>query len=260
MKTFNEAQLSALKLAEITVEYNKLAEVSGDKQVKKFRDKPTAIARTLQLQALVAPYMEAKEVEEKPVVTLTEKEHVALMAIAQNGMDQMGGEEPADLHGDNCSWFDNGDLIQITGMSKHQCSGLMAALEEKGLIVNSEEGVNGEGPDQWYMSDEGIDLAQSLKDEPLPEIKKEAKKASKGNSKTDMNAKIVIAKQRNNQEGSIGEMIFNHIAENADLTVQELVDFMVANYTKPRSNVPVTAAFVINSIRYFVREGSLKFQ
>jgi len=251
MNTYNATELNSLKLAEIVDLYNAYATITGDKQVKKFRDKPTAVKRTLEIQTRLP--------EEKPVVELTDKEHVALMAIAQNGLDGMGGEEPADLHSDNFSWFDNGDLIQLTGMSKHQCSGLMAALEEKGLIVNSEEGVNGEGPDQWYMSDEGIDLAQNLKDQPLPEIKKEAKKGnSKGNSKTDMNAKIVIAKQRNNQEGSIGEMMFNHVAEN-DLTVQELVDFMVANYTKPRSNVPVTAAFVINSIRYFVREGSLKF-
>lgn len=251
MTNYTETQLSALKLAEVTAIYNQMAEKVDAKPVKKFRDKPTAVKRTLEIQT--------KLPEEKPEITLTDKEHVALMAIANNGLDGMGGEEPADLHGDNFSWFDNGDLIQLTGLSKHQCSGLMAALEEKGLIVNSEEGVNGEGPDQWYMSDEGIDLAQSLKDQPLPEIKKEAKKSSKGNSKTDMNAKIVIAKQRNNQEGSIGEMMFNHIAEAGDLTVQELVDYMVANYTKPRSNVPVTPAFVINSIRYFVREGSLKF-
>lgn len=252
MTTYTEAQLSALKLAEVTAIYNEMAEKVETKPVKKFRDKPTAIARTLDIQT--------KLPEEKPEVTLTDKEHVALMAIAQNGLDQMCGNEPTDLLEDNCSYFDLSEMVTITGMSKHQCSGLMSALDEKGLILDTEEGINGEGPDQWVMTDEGIKVAQSIWYLPLPEIKKEAKKsAGKGNSKTDMNAKVEIVKQRNSKEGSIGEMMFNHIAENTGITVQELVDFMVANYEKPRSNVPITQGFVVNTIRYFVREGSLKF-
>lgn len=174
MTTYTEAQLSALKLAEVTAIYNEMAEKVETKPVKKFRDKPTAVARTLDIQTKL-PEEKTASINGEPVTDEEAKNH-------------------------------------LNGLHK--------------AVLSSE---------------------------------KEAKKSSKGNSKTDMNAKIVIVKQRNNQEGSIGEMMFSHIAEAGDLTVQELVDYMVTNYTKPRSNVPVTAAFVINSIRYFVREGSLNF-
>lgn len=155
MNTYSQAELNTLKLADITDLYNQYATVTGAKQVKKFRDKPTAVKRTLDIQ------------------------------------EQLPQPEP-----------------EVTA-------------------------------------------------EPEATTKP-AKKASKGNSKTDMTAQVVIVKQRNNGKGSIGEMMFAYISAN-HVTVQELVDYMVANYSKPRSSVPVTAGFVINTIRYFVREGSLKF-
>jgi hypothetical protein len=33
---------------------------------------------------------------------------------------------------------------------------------------------------------------------------------------------------------------------------------MVANYTKPRSDVPITKGFVVDTIRYFIRNGNIK--
>lgn len=241
MNTYNEAELKTLKLADITDLYNTLAKKADVKQVNKFRDKPTAVKRTLEIQNDVAAKEWEKNVEAKAEEAqqenkirdavakpnkratdpkLTKKEHVALMAIAQNGLDQMGGEQPADLHSDNFSWFDNGDLIQLTGMSKHQCSGIIAALEEKGLIVNSEEAVNGEGAIQWFMSNKGIDLAQSLKDQPLPEVAKTAKKEAepvednvvtlgKNTPKAETSHGILITIVQNNG----GEMLTSELAE-----------------------------------------------
>jgi DNA-binding MarR family transcriptional regulator len=267
MNTYNQEYLNGMKTSDIVGIYNAHAEKLGATIIKKFRDKATAISRTLVMQEkAIEEYEKAAKVE--PTVALTDKEHVALMAIAQNGLDGMGGKEPADLLGDNYSWFDNDDLVKLTGMTKHQCSGLMSALEQKGLAANSEEGVNGQGPDLWYLSNTGIDMAQTLKDEPLPEIKKEAKKPakvkskgnSKGNSKTELSSKVEIAKSRDTREGSIGYMMFGHINDKQEqgLTVQELVDYMVANYSKPRSDVPITKGFVIDTIRYFLRNGNIK--
>jgi len=184
MNTYNASDLNGMKLSDIADLYNQFASITGDKPVTKFRDKPTAVKRTVAIQEIAAPYMDVEpEGEEEPAVELTDKEHVALMAIAQNALDAICGEEPSDLHEDNCSYFDNSEITKITGMSKHQCSGLIAALEGKGLILDTDEGINGEGPDQWVMTEEGINLAQSLKDKPLPEVKKKAKKAEgKGNS------------------------------------------------------------------------------
>lgn len=157
MNTYNSADLTNMKLADITDLYNQYATITGDKPVKKFRDKPTAVERTLKIQDIAAPYMDV---------------------------------EP----------------------------------------------------------------------EPTKPAKKAAKKSTgKGNTKTDMTAKVEIAKGRENKEGSIADAIFTAVIELGYPTVQELTDHVANTYTKPRSNVPVTAGFVVSTIRFFVNEGTLKF-
>lgn len=47
---FEKSELEAKKLSEITDQYNSLSKLIGLKAVKKFRDKPTAISRTLDAQ------------------------------------------------------------------------------------------------------------------------------------------------------------------------------------------------------------------
>lgn len=230
MNTYNAADLQALKIADITDLYNQFATITGDKQIKKFSDKTTAVKRTLAIQEVAAPYMNVEPEAEVEPVTLTDKEHVALMAIAQNGLDGMGGEEPADLHSDNFSWFDNSEITTITGMSKHQCSGLMASLEEKGLIVNSEEGVNGEGPDQWYLSDTGIDLAQSLKDQPLPEVTKPAKKAKKTEDKPVEDNVVTLGKNTPKAETSHGILIAIVQNNGGEMLTSELAEQFAEEY------------------------------
>ncbi|MCP4127752.1 MAG: hypothetical protein GY753_11895 [Gammaproteobacteria bacterium] len=84
----------------------------------------------------------------------TEKEDTLLLAIAQNGCDGMGGEKPADLHGDNYSWFRAEDMVNLTTFSLYQIAGLMASLDSKGFIQD-------DGKD-WFLTTEGIDKAQGL--------------------------------------------------------------------------------------------------
>jgi len=66
MNTYNQAELSNLKIADITALYNDFATVTGAKQIKKFSDKTTAIKRTLQIQEIAAPYF---DVEPEPEAT-----------------------------------------------------------------------------------------------------------------------------------------------------------------------------------------------
>jgi len=54
MKLYNQAELSTLKLSDIADLYNRYASITGDKPVTKFRDKPTAVKRTLEIQAIAA--------------------------------------------------------------------------------------------------------------------------------------------------------------------------------------------------------------
>lgn len=84
----------------------------------------------------------------------TAKETTALLAIAKNGCEQMGGRKPEDLHDDNFSWFRAEDIVRITDLSAPQVSGLMAALEEKGMIVPDDPNP------EWYLTSEGITAAQ----------------------------------------------------------------------------------------------------
>jgi len=179
MKIYNQAELATLKTAEIVDLHNLYAGWLDVKVVNKFRDKVTAIIRTLGLQ------------------------------------DQ---------------------VVDINNQK------LAADLE----AASAEESV----------------VEEPVVEEPVVEepVKKAAAKSTKGNSKTDMTAEVEIAQARETREGSIGHLMFAHITANQDLglTVQELVDFMVANYTKPRSDVAITKGFVVDTVRYFIRNGNIK--
>ena len=179
MNTYNEADLSTFKTADILGIYNAHASTIGATVISKFRDKKTAIARTLLIQE------KAVEIENEKLA--------------------------ADLE--------------------------TATAEEPVVEANK--------PDKKPVN----------KPAKLP-----AKKSTKGNSKTDMSAKVEIDKVRETREGSIGHMMFAHITANQEigLTVQELVDFMVTNYTKPRSDVAITKGFVVDTVRYFIRNGNIK--
>jgi predicted transcriptional regulator len=100
-------------------------------------------------------------------MNLTEKETKALKALVQDGLNTMGGTEPTDLLEDNMTWFNRKSLSKATGFSKHEASGLMSSLEEKGLICIGNE------PDQEYpnfVTEEGINLIQKIKENKMNSI------------------------------------------------------------------------------------------
>jgi hypothetical protein len=199
MNTYNEADLSTFKTADILGIYNAHASTIGATVISKFRDKKTAIARTLLIQ-------------EKAVEIENEKLAAELEAAAEEPVvEEPVVEEPV--------------------------------VEEP--VAAPEPVVEAKNPAKKPVN----------KPAKLP-----AKKSTKGNSKTDMTANVEIAQARDTREGSIGYMMFAHITANQELglTVQELVDFMVTNYTKPRSDVPITKGFVVDTIRYFIRNGNIK--
>ena len=74
-----------------------------------------------------------------------------------------------------------------------------------------------------------------------------------------MTSLLEIAKPRANKEESIAEAVFAAVNHFSNPTVQQVVDQVLATYKKPRSNVTITQGFVVSTIRYFVKEGSLKF-
>ena len=185
MKSYTHAELATLKTAEIVGIYNAHADTLGSTVISKFRDKATAVARTLVMQA------SAIEIDNQKIA--------------------------ADLEA--------------------------AAVEEP--VAVPEPVVEAKKPAKKPVN----------KPAKLP-----AKKSTKGNSKTDMTAKVEIAQARVSREGSIGYIMFAYINDNKGLglTVQELVDYMAANYTKPRSDVAITKGFVVDTVRYFIRNGNIK--
>lgn len=80
---------------------------------------------------------------------LTNKEETVFIAIYKNALDNMGGKIAADLAYDNFSWFNCKDIVELTGMSKHEASGVMSSLDEKGLIAAFD-------PPEWGITDKGI--------------------------------------------------------------------------------------------------------
>ena len=87
-------------------------------------------------------------------MNLTEKELQALIGISDNGLDNMGGDVYADLLNDNYSYFNVYDIMRLTNLSRHQSSGLISALNEKGLIQYDMD---------WALTEEGINILMGIK-------------------------------------------------------------------------------------------------
>ena len=93
-------------------------------------------------------------------MNLTVKEQTALNFIANMGLDCMGGSTKTHLKEDNMAWFDSTDLMNGLKISRFEAAGIMSALDAKGLAFDSGEGVNGRGPNQWCITDDGINFAE----------------------------------------------------------------------------------------------------
>lgn len=67
---------------------------------------------------------------------LTNNEMKALMIFVTSCLNGMGGQRPSDLEHDEYTWIGLSDLTNA-GYNRHEASGTMGALEEKGLIHDS---------------------------------------------------------------------------------------------------------------------------
>ena len=89
---------------------------------------------------------------------LTFLETTVLVAFINEGIDCCGASSADYLKSDNMTWMSAPDLVKATGLSKHTVSGVMSALQEKGLICDSGESARGARQSDWYCTNRGIDI------------------------------------------------------------------------------------------------------
>lgn len=86
---------------------------------------------------------------------LTLNEQKVLKALVDNGLENMGGKSPEDLLEDNFSWFYVKDITDRTSFNKHEASGYISSLAEKGMVMD-----DGDDDDplaaEWYVTEKGI--------------------------------------------------------------------------------------------------------
>ncbi|MET4130013.1 hypothetical protein [Roseovarius sp. MBR-6] len=93
---------------------------------------------------------------------LTPLEKAVVVAHLDAGMDCNGAETLDAMRADNMTWSDVAETSKRTGLTKKQVNGVLSSLSTKGLVVVDCDPVNGEGPVQQVLSDEGIVVAFEL--------------------------------------------------------------------------------------------------
>lgn len=93
---------------------------------------------------------------------LTALEQRILVAYAMAGIDANGADTADAMLADNMTWGDVPEIAQRTGLTQKQVQGVVASLSKKALLVITDEGVNGEGPVQQVLADDGIRVAFDL--------------------------------------------------------------------------------------------------
>lgn len=111
---------------------------------------------------------------------LTAMEKRVLVAYLEAGIDCNGAETVDAMLADNMTWGDVPEIAKATGLTQKQVQGVIASLSTKGFLVITHEGVNGEGPVQQVLADNGIRVAFDLMAEGI-----EAKAAAKRNALGD---------------------------------------------------------------------------
>lgn len=93
---------------------------------------------------------------------LTDLEQRVTVAYLAMGIDCNGCETLDEMLADNMTWGDVPAIAKATGLTQKQVQGVIASLSTKGLLVVTDEGVNGEGPVQQVLSDDGLRAAFDL--------------------------------------------------------------------------------------------------
>ena len=96
------------------------------------------------------------------MTNLTDLEVTVLVAFINAGTDCNGASSIEALKEDNMTWMSAPDLVKATGLGKHTVSGVMSALQEKGLICDSGESTRGVSQTDWTATDKGIDIGWPL--------------------------------------------------------------------------------------------------
>ena len=87
---------------------------------------------------------------------LTTKEAAVLGAIVRSGIEVNGAATAAELIEDNVTGLTADDLQDALGWSKQEIGGVMSALSEKGLIVDTGESPRGAACTDWFAADTAI--------------------------------------------------------------------------------------------------------
>ena len=90
------------------------------------------------------------------MTNLTEKETKMIAAFIREGVNCMGATSAEGLLDDNMTWMSATDLCDTLGWNKQEVGGVMSALQEKGLIVDSGESARDARDNDWYASNKAI--------------------------------------------------------------------------------------------------------
>jgi transcription initiation factor IIE alpha subunit len=90
------------------------------------------------------------------MTNLTEKEATMLAAFIREGIDCNCAETAEELLVDNMTWMSATDLCDTLGWNKQEVGGVMSALQEKGLIVDSGESARDASDRDWFASSKAI--------------------------------------------------------------------------------------------------------
>jgi len=254
LPTFTTTQIESLKFADLAAEYNKFAVELGLPTIKKFADKTKGQARLTAIQAQYVEEVAELQPAQAPVIELTNKEMFALRHIVANALENIGGETPADLLDDNYSWFDAEDLANRAVITVNQAKGLIASLTVKGLVGAEESSADSDVNN--YLTDEAIKFAETNKEE-LYKATLKAESVKQSKTTFDMTATLVTVKDAG-KEGTIENSLHAAIASGAS-TVQEVIDWIMANHKRPRAE-QVDQQYVVHNIKWFIRKGHLKIQ
>ena len=101
---------------------------------------------------------------------LTNKECKALVTLVEHGIEGNGAETLEEMIEDNYSWFETSTLMERLTINRHQASGIMSALDAKGLAVDSEGGngnkyiIADHKVPTWYLTEEGLREGFKIRD------------------------------------------------------------------------------------------------
>ncbi len=110
---------------------------------------------------------------------LTELEKRVVVAYLDAGIACNGAETLDAMLSDNMTWGDVPAIAKATGLTQKQVQGVISSLSSKGLLVITDEGVNGEGAVQQVLSDDGIRIGFELRAEVVEATAKAAPKKRK---------------------------------------------------------------------------------